>query len=141
MTQLILFRIKVLGPVEVQVSQSKQGGSKKSKKRWSKIFKFSSDEEDGGVGGAKESVELDEGVVGSDGGEAGTDGGMASQEVEPVEEKPRILMVRTENLKHNPFEQTQELKVRISWQCVRERYHYLFRRQFLPKSSKPSEIL
>lgn len=98
----------------MEVSQSKPDGSKKSKK-WRKMFKLSSDLE---VKDAEESMELDEGVVGSDGGEVGTGGGVAEQEVEPVEERPRILMVRTENLKHNPFEQTQELKVRNSRESV-----------------------
>lgn len=93
--------------MEVQVSHLKQNGSKKkkSKKKWNKMFKFTSDKES--PQDTKESVELDEGVVGGD-------VGGAEQEAEPVDQKPQILMVRTENLKHQPFEQTQELKVRLA---------------------------
>ena len=78
--------------------------ARKSKKKWSEMFTFSADEEEGSKSageGVKEDVQLDAGVVGGDGGTTG----------EESEDKPRILMVRTENLKHHSFEQTQELKV------------------------------
>lgn len=105
----ISFRIKITGPMEVQVSHPKQSEGKKVKKKWSEMFKFNSEEEKVSDDTEK-SAELDGGVVGGD-------GGAADQEAEPVEEKPRILMVRTENLTHQPFQQTQELKVRIAtWQ-------------------------
>lgn len=134
MTRLISCRIKITGPVEVEVSRSKP---EKSKKKWSKMFKFGSDEESLGAGDTKESVELDEGVVGGD-------GGVAEQEAEPVEEKPRILMVRTENLTHHPFQQTQELKVSLATPTsvtVLDCGLGVTCRLFLLRSSKPSETL
>lgn len=79
----------------MEVANSKQGEKGKNKK-WNRRFKFTSEEASKEAG---ESVELDGGVVGGDG------------DVANQGEESRILLVRTENLEHNPFEQTQELKV------------------------------
>lgn len=97
-------RVKILGPVEVEVAYSKpdkpEKPEKKKRKKWSRKLKFTSEE----APDTKEGVELDGGVVGGD-------GGVAKEGEEEEGSKPRIIMVRTENLEHNPFEQTQELKV------------------------------
>ncbi len=107
---LVALRIKILGPVEVQVENSNERKEeskpeskpekKNMRKKWGRKLKFAPEE----TPDSKEGVELDGGVVGGDGGVADEKGEGS---------KPRIIMVRTENLKHDPFEQTQELKV--SW--------------------------
>ena len=102
-------RIKITGPVEVQVEDTTRTEEKKKKSKTKKLsrklkLKISSEES------SKETdknVELDGGVVGGDGGVA---------EVERTKEGTnRLMMVMTENLVHYPFEQNQELKVCSAW--------------------------
>lgn len=113
---LYSFRIKITGPIErdkdskpterkpsEKKSSERKPAEKKPIKNWSEKLGFTS-------GGASEKVKED---VELDGGVVGGDGGVTEQE----EAQPRILMVRTENLTHNPFEQTRELKVRRCDPC------------------------
>lgn len=97
---LMLSRIKITGPVEVEVANLKQEEKKPAKTKWGRKFRFSSEKTD-----KEEAKELEEGVVGGDGGVA------SEREGEESEAKLKIMMVRTENLEHVPFQQTQELKV------------------------------
>ena len=91
-------RIRITGLVEVEVADSKQVEKRKDRssgKRWSRRLGFGSDrakrDEDSEAGVEEESV---------------------SEKEAGSTEKLAIMTVRTENLLHHPFEQTQELKVR-----------------------------
>ena len=80
-------------------SQQEMEKPAKRKSLWRRKLKLGSDEEPSGDESKGSGVELDGSVVGGEGG---------AEEVVGA----KILMVRTENLEHDPFEQTQQLKVR-----------------------------
>ena len=94
-------RIRVTGPMEVQVEESVHTDRKKRrrKKKNKEKTKDSANMTDFIEGG-----EVTEPIEGTEPGEVET-----SEE----EMKPRILMVRTENVFHEPFESTQETKVHL----------------------------
>ena len=90
--QLIIFecRIRITGPVEVEVEEAEKPPEekKKKKRRWRKKL-------------LQEPEEEEEKVEKADSEEQGED----------KEKKGRkILRVLTENYEHNPFEQSQEVK-------------------------------
>ena len=86
-----LFRIRVTGPVEVEVEEPKKPPEEKKKKkgRWRKKLLLEPEEEQD----KKEKVNSEE---------------QGEDKEEPKGRK--ILKVLTENYEHNPFEQTQEVK-------------------------------
>ena len=96
MTSAILVRIKISGPVEVEVEESKErreregggeevgeGDKKVEKKNWWKHWV-----------GDQEQV---------------SSGSESEEEEEEGEGRP-ILMMRTENVQHQPFKNTEEVK-------------------------------
>ena len=89
--------------MEVEMVKPNKKEEKRGKKKWGQKLKSTTSE---GAPDSKEGVELDGGVVGGD-------GGVADEKREEETSKQRIIMVRTENLEHDPFEQTQELKVSL----------------------------
>ncbi len=109
-------RIKLTGPVEVEVADTAVVEKKRNRNKKRKLPRRlqlankasksdSKEKEEGGV----DKKENEEGCV--DKKEVG-DGGVDKKEVgEDSSDSRNLLMIRTENLNHDPFEQTQELKV------------------------------
>lgn len=80
-----------------KAAEDKKKSRKNKSSRWSRRFKSSSVDK-----------EVSEGTAGSEQGVTGSEG------VSDPPGSPGIIMVKTENLEHYPFEKTQELKASSS---------------------------